>query len=175
MTFIVGNDSELMDRPKLAEVDHQDQPSLTRQRSHHTSDEEESQLPDAYSKLSFQRSHGGVIISTIILVIERELRQHKASQKAVAAKTQSRGINEEHNHIFNSESEDGEGMELTSSNHTSDDEPVDVIASQFEVEASLFLLVDLGLLLTRSWMSNVFNHIDPVMDHWRNLLTTAGL
>ena len=114
-----------------------------------------------------------IIISTTILVIERELRRHKASQKAVAAKTQSCGINKKRNHGFHSE--DREEAELTPSDHTSDDdEPVDVIASQFAAEVNLFLLVGLGLLLTQTLISNVFNHIGPIVDHWHNFLITTG-
>ena len=102
---------------------------------HLMSDEEESQLPDAYSKSSFRK--GNLIGLTVILVIERRVRafQHSASK---AAKTVVKNHN--NNSVLEDE-EEAAPSELTASDHISDDKAVDIIASQFATEVSSFPLV----------------------------------
>jgi hypothetical protein len=74
---------------------------------------------------------------TIILVIERRVRafQHNASK---VAKTVVE--NHDNNSVLEDE-EEAAPSELTASDHTSDDEAVDIIASQFATEVSLFHLI----------------------------------
>ncbi|KAN0075532.1 hypothetical protein V8E55_011555 [Tylopilus felleus] len=116
-------ENELIDHQQpLAEVtapvDHLVQ-SPSRPPSRSTSDEEESQLPDAY-------------------IMAREARRAKAaaaSQRNTSKAVETVAEDSEHN---NSISEDAEDAKLTPSNPTSDDEPVSVVANRVAAEAPLW-------------------------------------